>query len=317
VFLVRLAFAQIRGRRKSWLSRPETPIAVPHSLIVRVHHLNCGTMCPVGGRLMDGDSGGLFGKLVCHCLLVESDRGLVLVDTGFGLNDVHRPTPRLSPFFLHLNRIQLREEDTAKRQVMRLGFRSEDVRHIVLTHLDFDHAGGIDDFPKATVHVLRAEYEAAHRRTTPIARGRYRPMQWRDQGSWRRYDPAGQRWFGFEAVRELDGLPPELLLVPLVGHTFGHSGVAVRTDAGWLFNAGDAYFYRGEMDLDRPHCTPGLRLYQTMMEVDRARRLHNQERLRGLKREHAGEVRLFCAHDHAELEMALNDAPAQTSLAAQ
>jgi hypothetical protein len=91
----------------------------------------------------------------------------------------------------------------------------------------------------------------------------------------------------------------------------------VRTDAGWLFNAGDAYFYRGEMDLDRPHCAPGLRLYQTMMEVDRAQRRHNQERLRGLKREHGGEVRLFCAHDHVELEMSLNDPPAQTSLAAQ
>jgi glyoxylase-like metal-dependent hydrolase (beta-lactamase superfamily II) len=24
------------------------------------------------------------------------------------------------------------------------------VRHIVLTHLDFDHAGGLEDFPEAT-----------------------------------------------------------------------------------------------------------------------------------------------------------------------
>ena len=31
----------------------------------------------------------------------------------------------------------------------------EDVTDIVLTHLDFDHAGGLDDFPAATVH-LRA-----------------------------------------------------------------------------------------------------------------------------------------------------------------
>jgi glyoxylase-like metal-dependent hydrolase (beta-lactamase superfamily II) len=36
-------------------------------------------------------------------------------------------------------------------QVQRLGFDPRDVRHIVLTHLDFDHAGGLDDFPHATV----------------------------------------------------------------------------------------------------------------------------------------------------------------------
>ncbi len=32
---------------------------------------------------MDGRSKGPLGRLVCHCLLVESDRGLVLVDTGY------------------------------------------------------------------------------------------------------------------------------------------------------------------------------------------------------------------------------------------
>ena len=35
------------------------------------------------------------------------------------------------------------------------GFRREDVRHILVTHLDFDHAGGLPDFPDAVVHVQR------------------------------------------------------------------------------------------------------------------------------------------------------------------
>jgi hypothetical protein len=50
---------------------------------MRIHHVSCGTMCPVGGRLVDGFSRGLTAKLVCHCLLVETEQGLVLVDTGF------------------------------------------------------------------------------------------------------------------------------------------------------------------------------------------------------------------------------------------
>ena len=35
-----------------------------------------------------------------------------------------------------------------------------------------------------------------------------------------------------------------------------------------------------EMDVEKPWCTPGLRLYQTMLEKDRRARLRNQQRLR-------------------------------------
>lgn len=49
---------------------------------MRIHHLNCGTDCPFGGALFDGRSKGLTGHLVCHCLLIETNEGLVLVDTG-------------------------------------------------------------------------------------------------------------------------------------------------------------------------------------------------------------------------------------------
>ena len=60
---------------------------------MRIHHLNCGTCCPVGGRMFDGCSDSAFGRLVCHCLLIETDEGLVLVDTGFGMKDVDHPQP--------------------------------------------------------------------------------------------------------------------------------------------------------------------------------------------------------------------------------
>jgi glyoxylase-like metal-dependent hydrolase (beta-lactamase superfamily II) len=45
------------------------------------------------------------------------------------------------------------EEDTTVRQVEKLGFRTKDVTHVVLTHCDPDHAGGLADFPHADVHV--------------------------------------------------------------------------------------------------------------------------------------------------------------------
>jgi glyoxylase-like metal-dependent hydrolase (beta-lactamase superfamily II) len=269
---------------------------------MRIHHLNCGTFCPIGGPLMDGASRGPLGRLVCHCLLIETDRGLVLIDTGLGLQDTTHTYPRLSRFYVNLLNIQLDPEQTAIRQIQRLGFNPADVRHIVLTHLDFDHAGGLEDFPQATVHLMSAELDAAARRRRGfVASRRYRPMQWDDVTRWRRYDGGGEPWYGFSAVRGLDGLPPEILLIPLPGHTWGHAGIAIDAGGHWLLHAGDAYFYRGEMAPKR-HCTPGLRAYQRLMEVDRQARLANQERLRRLAVDKWGEVRLFCAHDPVEFE---------------
>lgn len=273
---------------------------------MRIHHLNCISSCPLGGRLMDGRTSGILtrGKLCCHCLAIETNDGLVLVDTGFGLGDVADPHGRLSSFFLALLSPDFREEMTAVRQVERLGFRAADVRHIVLTHLDFDHAGGLEDFPQATVHMLQQERDYALLQKTWLDRQRFRPQQWgATRPNWTVYPTMqGEPWYGFGAVRQLRGLPPEILLVPLPGHTFGHAGVAIRHDGHWLLQTGDAYFYHREMDSERPTCTPGLRFYQTMMEKDRGARLANQQRLRELRRRHGSEVRVFCSHDPLEYE---------------
>lgn len=275
---------------------------------MRIHHLNCGTDCPLGGPLFDGRSVSPLGHIVGHCLLIETDaHGLVLVDTGYGLQDVarpHAPEKRIPVPWRAMLNIRLRERETAIRQVEAMGFKASDVRHILATHLDFDHAGGLEDFPKARVHVMAREYDdATGPKAGVVARNRWRTPQLDGVRDWRRYGARGEAWFGFDAVRELDGLPPEILMVPLPGHTWGHAGVAVRQDGGrWLLHAGDAYFYRGEMRGSRRRCTPGLRAYQRLMEVDARSRLENQRRLRMLSVERRDEVTVTCTHDPVELE---------------
>lgn len=274
-------------------------------MALRIHHLNCGTCCPWGGRVFDGTSKGLLtGHIVCHCLLIETDARLVLIDTGLGTQDVEHPDRRLSRFFRALNNIQLRPEETAVAQVRALGFDPRDVRHIILSHLDFDHAGGIEDFPNAAVHVTAREKGVADegKGGAFVGTRRYRPQQWDEAVDWRLYPfGGGERWFGFDAVRSLEDLPPEILLVPLAGHTWGHSGIAIDTDDGWLLNAADAYFYRGEVGSTKRRCPPGMRGYQRLMEVDHRARMANQAKLRALSLSHGEQVRIFCSHDPVEL----------------
>jgi glyoxylase-like metal-dependent hydrolase (beta-lactamase superfamily II) len=278
---------------------------------MKTTRLNCVSSCPLGGRLMDGRSGSILerGRLCCHCLLLESSDGLVLVDTGFGLRDVANPKARLSSFFLAMLSPDFREEMTAARQIEALGHKRADVRHIVLTHLDFDHAGGLDDFPLAQVHLLRRERDEAARQSTWLDRQRYRPQQWGSRGRWQLHGlGGGETWFGFQGVCTGQGLPQDVALVPLPGHTHGHAGVAVRSGGRWLLQAGDAYFHHREMDAQHPGCTPGLRLYQTLMEKSRRQRLDNQARLRKLAHMHP-EVQVSCSHDPQEFERLTGRAP--------
>ena len=172
------------------------------------------------------------------CLLVESSHGLILVDTGLGTGDYVREPLILKAFKL-ATIVPLNPEEAAIRQIKKLGFQPEDVRHIVLTHLHFDHAGGLPDFPWAKVHVHRREYEH-------FLSGKFR--QWVDGGynhhvldhnpTMECYETADSSWYDFEAIRL--NIEAEMYLIPLFGHSPGHCGVAIKIPIGWHFHVGDA-----------------------------------------------------------------------------
>ncbi|PWR23926.1 MBL fold metallo-hydrolase [Zavarzinia compransoris] len=269
---------------------------------MRVHHLNAATMCPWGGRLIAG-RGGLLARarMVCHVLLIETSDGLVLVDTGLGTGDIARPR-RLGAGFVALTQPRLDRAETALAQIEALGFAAADVRHIVLTHMDLDHAGGLGDFPRAKVHLHLREHEAAQARKTLAAKARYIPAQWAHGPDWVPHgDGGGEDWFGFAGVRALGFPEGEILLVPLHGHTAGHCGVALRTPEGWILHAGDAYFHHGSL-AEKVATPPGLVLFQAATDTIGALRKKNQERLRQLKLARGREITIFCAHDPAEFD---------------
>lgn len=263
---------------------------------MKVHHLNLATLCPVGGSLVSGSSEER-AELVVHALLLETPAdGLVLVDTGFGLEDVKAARERLGAFMVWAGRLALRDEDTAAVQIERLGFRREDVRHVVVTHLDPDHAGGLPDFPHAEVHVHRRERDAAVARATMPERQRYRACHFKHGPRWSVHEESGERWEGFDCVR---AVADDVLLVPLHGHSRGHAAVAVRAPEGsgreWLLHAGDAYFFHEEM-ASPPRCPGGLSFFQSAVAFDDAARRANQERLRELVARAGERIAVFSAH---------------------
>ncbi|MDX1669637.1 MAG: MBL fold metallo-hydrolase, partial [Limnobacter sp.] len=216
---------------------------------MKIHHLNCGTLCPACRRLVNGE-GSFFerAEMVCHCLLIETSKGLVLVDTGFGRGDVQNPK-HLGRAFLAMMGTTPKREETALEQVKALGFSPSDVQHIVVTHLDLDHAGGLPDFPQAHIHVHKPEYQAAmHPRWNEKAR--YRPAHFAHGPKWKIHDEQGDDWLGFRGLQAIEGLQDDIVMVPLAGHTRGHCAVAVKDDQGWLVHAGDAYFHHGAMTDD-------------------------------------------------------------------
>src|SRR4051794_23915389 len=147
--------------------------------------------------------------MVCHCLLVETGDSLVLIDTGFGADDMRHPYRRLGAPFVAAFRMKPRPAETATEQIRALGFDPADVRRIACTHLDLDHAGGLPDFPEAEVHVFEPERDVA---VNPSLRDRARyPSCHLEHGPrWVTHAVDGDSWFGFESIRLLPGSDPEI-----------------------------------------------------------------------------------------------------------
>jgi glyoxylase-like metal-dependent hydrolase (beta-lactamase superfamily II) len=250
---------------------------------MKVHHLNCGTMDLPGAQL------------VCHVLLVETDNGLVLVDSGFGSHDCGDPARRIG-IFRHVIRPRLLHIETAAHRVESLGFRPDDVRHIVITHFDLDHIGGISDFPRAQIHLTSAEALGAIHAPSAREKLRYRNLQWAHGPSLVEHGPGGESWRGFAAARPLDDIDPGIVLVPMPGHTRGHTAVAVDAGHRWVLHCGDAFYHPGTLD-GQSRVPLVLRAQEELVAFNRKQVHANHERIAELRRRQEPDLLVVCSHD--------------------
>ena len=266
-------------------------------MIYNIHHLNCGSFCPYCAPLFG--QRGLKAELVCHCLLIETDRGLVLVDTGFGMQDYLHPQKRLGRIISKFGTIRQDFNLSAISQVQKLGFKASDVKHILVTHLDFDHAGGISDFPYATVHVLSSEFNAAQQFTYKN-KIRYKTAQFKNHRFWNFIEPNfGESWFNLNTVQGLNLFKDEILFIPLLGHTAGHSGIAIKQHDQWLLFCGDAYY--SHLQLDPLQKLPALEITERLFATDNLKRIQTLKSLQDLAQEQP-QIQIMSAHDPIEFK---------------
>lgn len=169
--------------------------------------------------------------LAMRCLLVETGRQVILVDTGLGNKEDDK--------FRDIYGVSNSGRPTQLEDSLRAaGVDPEDVDVVICTHLHFDHAGGstklCDDgtirpsFSAARYLVRRGEWEFAHEANERV-RASYLPES---------FAPLAEAGV-LEFVDEDGELAPGITLVRTPGHTPYHQSVIVRVGEEMVFYPAD------------------------------------------------------------------------------
>jgi glyoxylase-like metal-dependent hydrolase (beta-lactamase superfamily II) len=162
--------------------------------------------------------------------IVRNARRTILVDTGFG---ERASRERGRP--LHFNPVE---------GLSRIGIDPARVEHVILTHLHYDHAGNLDQFPAATFHIQDAEVEFATGRCMCTEHMRL-PFDVEDVVNFVRHTYAERVVF-----HDGDAAPfPGITLHLLPGHSKGVQAVRVKTERGPVLLASDvSHFFANFMN---------------------------------------------------------------------
>jgi glyoxylase-like metal-dependent hydrolase (beta-lactamase superfamily II) len=173
--------------------------------------------------------------LAMNCVLLERDGAhgteRVLVEAGAGRKWTDKEVAMYGLERTPAGAVRCIEDALAE-----VGVDPASIGHVVLTHLHFDHAGGLTRpgpggepesvFPNARIHVQRREWQDAHDNRSTMTKTYLRSH----------LDPVAGQVVLHDGPAEV---LPGLHVMPLVGHTWGHQGVRWHDGQGTVLFPGD------------------------------------------------------------------------------
>jgi N-acyl homoserine lactone hydrolase len=197
--------------------------------IRRLYVLLCGYEV-IPKTISTRDKGGRFilSEPICAYLL-DTETGWVLLDAGVNPDNIHDPARAKFHYLDHGITLPIvRPQHEMERQFAEIGIGFSDVKHVILSHLHFDHSGYLRHFSHARFSIQRREYEFAVSGKTSFA---YITSD---------YDAPGMDWHLVDGDWEAQ---PGLTLLDTRGHTPGHQSAVVELpESGTIvlpFDAGD------------------------------------------------------------------------------
>ena len=157
--------------------------------------------------------------------VIRNANRTIVVDTGF---DHHAEAARRDRTVMRL----------PSQALASIGVDAASVEDVIITHLHYDHAGTLGDFPRARFHIQESEMQ--------FATGRWML----DDGERQAYsaDHVAElvhRLFEKRVAfhREDGEIAPGVTVHRMPGHTMGMQSVRVPTRRGWVLLASDASHY--------------------------------------------------------------------------
>ncbi|MEZ4460959.1 MAG: MBL fold metallo-hydrolase [bacterium] len=190
--------------------------------------------------LFEKGGGSRQGKLpMMAALLVHDELGPVLIDAPFGPEGPSN-TGELLGAILRRTGVVFKPEWAIVPRIEQLGFRASEINHVLMTHLHFDHTGGMKSVAHARFHIDRDEWmSASGMKPLEAARAGY------VVGDFRALAPRIEKMDLSQATIESgfdvfgDGT---VEAVPLRGHSIGHTGFRCRVGDAEIFYVGDAVY---------------------------------------------------------------------------
>lgn len=234
--------------------------------------------------------------LPLQCFLIEHRNGLVLFDTGIDpaiVSDRRFIKQAVGRFLLPLIfKLHVNQGDRIDHVLKEKGFDAHDITTAVISHLHFDHVGGIALVPQAELLVSAHEW-AILSEPHPEQEWILREHIEIPSAKWRQitFEPTEDPLFaGFDGIHDVAG-DGSMILLPTPGHTKGSLSMLIRQE-GWgpILLVGDLTY---EVDLLDRNVVPGTGEKETLLaSFANVRRL--KQRLPGLA--------IVASHDFAASE---------------